>query len=187
MLMLSFLISHERLLMRRLSKGDTFQRLHFRGLLFRFLLLRSNLLSQWLLLRWLLFRHRSSHKGSSVKKGVVRNFTKFAGKHLWQSLFYNKVAGPRQLYEKIDSSTGIYFPVNFVKFLRTPFSQNTSGWLHLETHDYFWNDYFKHYCLFRGLLFRSNLSSWKWWFRFGLKIYLLNVLSNFYLVNIVYF
>ena len=28
-----------------------------------------------------------------MKKGVLRNFTKFAGKHLCQSLFFNKVAG----------------------------------------------------------------------------------------------
>ena len=27
------------------------------------------------------------------KKGVLRNFTKFTGKHLCQSLFFNKVAG----------------------------------------------------------------------------------------------
>ena len=26
-----------------------------------------------------------------VKKGVLRNFTKFTGKHLCQSLFFNKV------------------------------------------------------------------------------------------------
>ena len=31
----------------------------------------------------------------SVKKGVLRNFTKFTGKHLCQSLFFNKVAGLR--------------------------------------------------------------------------------------------
>ena len=29
------------------------------------------------------------------KKGVFRNFTKFTGKHLCQSLFFNKVAGLR--------------------------------------------------------------------------------------------
>ena len=29
----------------------------------------------------------------SVRKGVLRNFTKFTGKHLCQSLFFNKVAG----------------------------------------------------------------------------------------------
>ena len=27
------------------------------------------------------------------KKGVLKNFTKFTGKHLCQSLFFNKVAG----------------------------------------------------------------------------------------------
>ena len=53
----------------------------------------------------------------SVKKGVLRNFAKFAGKHLCQSLFFNKVAGLR-LWHRC-------FPVNFAKFLRTPFLQNT--------------------------------------------------------------
>ena len=38
---------------------------------------------------------RSSHQRCSVKKGVLRNFTKFTGKHLCQSLFFNKVAGLR--------------------------------------------------------------------------------------------
>ena len=36
---------------------------------------------------------RSSHQRSSIKKGVLRNFTKFTGKHQCQSLFFNKVAG----------------------------------------------------------------------------------------------
>ena len=31
--------------------------------------------------------HRSSHQRSSVKKGVLRYFTKFTGKHLCQSVF----------------------------------------------------------------------------------------------------
>ena len=38
---------------------------------------------------------RSSHQRCSLKKGVLRNFTKFTGKHLCQSLFFNKVAGPQ--------------------------------------------------------------------------------------------
>ena len=37
--------------------------------------------------------YRSSHRRCSVRKGVLRNFAKFAGKHLCQSLFVNKVAG----------------------------------------------------------------------------------------------
>ena len=36
---------------------------------------------------------RSSHQWCSMKKGVLRNFTKFTGKHLRQSLFFNKIAG----------------------------------------------------------------------------------------------
>ena len=52
-----------------------------------------------------------------MKKGVVRNFTKFTWKHLCQNLFFNEVAG---LWHKC-------FPVNFVKFLRAPFLQNSSG------------------------------------------------------------
>ena len=36
---------------------------------------------------------RSIHLECSVKKGVLRNFTKLTGKHLCQGLFFNKVAG----------------------------------------------------------------------------------------------
>ena len=37
----------------------------------------------------------SSRAEVFCKKGVLRNFTKFTGKHLCQSLFFNKVAGLR--------------------------------------------------------------------------------------------
>ena len=40
-------------------------------------------------------KSRSNHRRCSVKNGVLRNFAKFAGKHLCQSLFLNKVAGLR--------------------------------------------------------------------------------------------
>ena len=33
-----------------------------------------------------------------MKKGVLKNFAKFTGKHLCQSFFFNKVAGLRQLF-----------------------------------------------------------------------------------------
>ena len=36
---------------------------------------------------------RGSHRRSSLRKGVHRNFAKFTGKHLCQSLLFNKVAG----------------------------------------------------------------------------------------------
>ena len=55
------------------------------------------------------------------KKGVPKNFAKFTGKHLCCSLFFNKVAGlkPATLSKKKPQHR--CFPVNFVKFLRTPF------------------------------------------------------------------
>ena len=36
---------------------------------------------------------RSNRPEVFYKKGVLRNFAKFTGKHLCQSLFFNKVAG----------------------------------------------------------------------------------------------
>ena len=38
-------------------------------------------------------RYRSRHRRCSLRKGVLRNFAKFTGKHLCQSLFLNEVAG----------------------------------------------------------------------------------------------
>ena len=55
---------------------------------------------------------KSSHRWCSVKKGVLRNFARFTGRHLCQSLFFN--------------SWHRCFPVNFAKLLRTPFQQDTS-------------------------------------------------------------
>ena len=36
---------------------------------------------------------RSSHQRCSIRKGVLKNFVKFTGKHLFLSLFFNKVTG----------------------------------------------------------------------------------------------
>ena len=49
------------------------------------------------------------------KKSVLRNFMKFTG---CQGLFFNKVAPANLLKKRLWHR---YFPVNFVKFLRTPF------------------------------------------------------------------
>ena len=38
---------------------------------------------------------RNSYRRCSVKKGVLRNFAKFTGKHLWQGLMFNKIAALR--------------------------------------------------------------------------------------------
>ena len=34
------------------------------------------------------------------KKGIIKNFAKFTGKHLCQSLFFNKVTGQEHLFYK---------------------------------------------------------------------------------------
>ena len=46
--------------------------------------------------------NRSSHERRSIKKVVLKTFTNFTGKHLCQSLFFNKVAGltPASLLKK---------------------------------------------------------------------------------------
>ena len=68
----------------------------------------------------------SSRQEVFCEKGVLRNFTKFTRKHLCRSLFFNKVAGLRRRC----------FPVNFVKFLRTPFLTEHLQWLLLYDQDY---------------------------------------------------
>ena len=40
----------------------------------------------------MMLTNRSSHRKCSVRKDVLRNFAKLAGKHLCRSLFFNKVA-----------------------------------------------------------------------------------------------
>ena len=70
---------------------------------------------------------RSRYRRCSVKKGVLRNFLKFTGKHLRQRLVFNKVAGLRPATLLKKSFWHGCFPVNFAKFLRKPFLQNTSG------------------------------------------------------------
>ena len=73
------------------------------------------------------------------KKGALRNFTKFTGKHLCQSFFFNKFAG---LYYQTLLKNRFWhkcFPVNFAKFLRISFLQNISGRLLLNIPEMFWN------------------------------------------------
>ena len=67
--------------------------------------------------------HLFSHLEVIYKKGVPKNLAKFAGKHLCQGLFLNKVAGLRR-YEKTLLKKRLWhrcFHVNFTKLLRTPF------------------------------------------------------------------
>ena len=63
------------------------------------------------------------------RKCVLRNFAKFTGKHLCQSLFFNKVAGNRPVPE--------CFPMNFSKFLKVPFFllNFSDGWFCVSSFD----------------------------------------------------
>ena len=74
---------------------------------------------------------RSSHRKYSVRKGVffTKNFTKFTGKHLCQSLFFNKVAGLRPATLLKKETLAQVFSCEFCEISRTPFLQNTSGQL----------------------------------------------------------
>ena len=57
----------------------------------------------------------------SIKKGVLRNFAKFTGKHLCQSLFFDKIAGLRPATLLKKRLWHRRFPLNFAKFLRATF------------------------------------------------------------------
>ena len=73
-------------------------------------------------------KNRSSHRRCSKKKFVFRNFPKFTGICLCQSLFFKKRDSrlrPATLLKK--SLWHRCFPVNFAKFLRITFLQNTYG------------------------------------------------------------
>ena len=61
------------------------------------------------------------------KKGVLRNFAKFTGRHLCQTLFFNKGCN----FIKKETLAQVFY-VNFVKLLRTPFSIEHLWWLLLQ-------------------------------------------------------
>ena len=75
-------------------------------------------------------------KRCSMKKGVPKTFAKFTGKHLCQSLFFNKASGlrPATLKKRIWQRC---FPVKFAKFLRTSSLDSTSGRLLLSSNPMF--------------------------------------------------
>ena len=67
------------------------------------------------------------------RKAVFRNFEKFTGKHLCQSLLFNKVAGLRTVTVLKKRFWYRCFPVNFLKFLKTPSITEHLRWLLVKT------------------------------------------------------
>ena len=100
------------------------------------------------------------------KKGVPRSFTKFIGKHLCQGLFFIKLQASEKLWHSC-------FPVNFVKFLRTPLVAVSNASAHYKTstkvipqiplkgHSRAWNNFWQ---------LRSPLKRMKKSFLFPVKI-----------------
>ena len=84
--------------------------------------------------------YRSCHQRCSVRRCILRNFAKFARKHLCQGLFFNKVEGLRPVTLLKKRLWHRCFPVNFVNLLRTTFLQNTSGGLLLNVKLLYEND-----------------------------------------------
>ena len=83
-------------------------------------LIKKSFLRTYVLIWLQITKTRSSRPEVFCKKGVLRNFAKFTGKHLWQSLFFNKVAGL------------------FGEFLGTPCFTEHLWWLLLKNMDC-WN------------------------------------------------
>ena len=55
------------------------------------------------------------------EKSCSYKLRKFTGKHLCQSLFVNKFTGLRAATLLKKKLSHMHFPVNFAKFLRTPY------------------------------------------------------------------
>ena len=91
-----------------------------------------HLMSKWVWFSFSVMKNRSSRPENFYKKGVLRNFTKLTGEHLCQGLFFNKVAGLRPATRLEKRLWHRCFPVNFVKFLRTPFYIKHLWWLLLK-------------------------------------------------------
>ena len=68
----------------------------------------------------ILRKYRSSRRRCFVRKGVLRNFAKFTGKHMCQSLFYNKVADLRPATIKKDTLAQVFF-CEFCKISKNTF------------------------------------------------------------------
>ena len=111
------------------------------------------------------YSERSSRPEVFCTKGVLKNFAKFTGKRLCQSLFFNEATDLRPATLLKKRLWHKRFPVDFAKFLRTSFLQNTSSGC-------FWTLFLitpKKYCMlvFTNLMgnkpWSKNISSFFWY------------------------
>ena len=74
---------------------------------------------------------RSSCPEVFCEKGVLRNFTKFTGKHLCQSLFFSKVAGLRPV-TLLKKTLAQLFSCEFCEIFKNAFFIEHLWWLLLK-------------------------------------------------------
>ena len=89
---------------------------------------------------WSEINCRSSHWRCSVKKYVLKSFTKSTGKHLCQSLFFNKEAGLRsKVCNFIKKKTlAQVFSCEFWELFKNTFCTEHL-WTTTSVDDWFWN------------------------------------------------
>ena len=90
------------------------------------------LISSFNEVNFFLIEFRSSRPEMFCRKGVLKNFAKFTGNHLCQSLFFNKDLRPATLLKK--RLWHRCFLVNIAKFLRAPFFTEQLRWLLLRVY-----------------------------------------------------
>ena len=88
---------------------------------------------------------KSSHRRCFIRKVVLRNFAKYTGKDLCQSLSFNKVTGLRPATLLKKRLWRRCFPVNFAKFLRTSFYRTPLGDCFCSSNDslFFYGDLYR--------------------------------------------
>ena len=87
----------------------------------------------------ILFYRQKQSSEVFYEKGVLRNFTKITGKHLYQSLFFNKVTDLRPVTLLKKRHWHRCFPVNFAKFLYTFFTGHFLATASLWKSQTFWS------------------------------------------------
>ena len=94
---------------------------YFTGVIFSNILIKSENAAETLL-QWFKDKrmNRSSRPEVFCKKGVLKNFAKFTGKHLCQSSFFNKVAGLRRNFIKKETLAQV-FSCEFCEIFRNTF------------------------------------------------------------------
>ena len=83
-----------------------------------------------------LHKNRSCVTEVYLKKGVLRNFTNFTGKHLCQSLFLIKLQAKTCNFVKNETSAQV-FSCGFCEISRTPFPTEDLWWLLLQENIWF--------------------------------------------------